>query len=213
MRKFLLATTVALVPLVGAHAAPLIFNGVSYTLEGQIDTVNPLIEHFALLISGENTASDTEGQRTGVNAIGFTEAKNGATASGVMDAPATGFTFAAVGIDSGGCTMNQSANFYCFDNTAIPPTPNTLLSGILKFVFDVTLKPGNTWVGYNPDLKIDWVGLKPGGYSLVSQLIDVGSGCPDCVINQQSAVPEPASIAMLGVGLLGLGFLRHRKQG
>jgi hypothetical protein len=81
-----------------------------------------------------------------------------------------------------------------------------------SFVFDVTLNPGNTWAGYHPDFKIDWVGTKTGGYSLVSQPIDVGSTCPDCVITPAAVVAEPATIGILGMGVLGLAYVSRRKR-
>jgi PEP-CTERM motif len=212
MRLFPTTAAAALALALGtaAQAAPLIADGVSYTLESQA-TANPLTQRFALVISGENTASDTEGGRTGINGIAFNEVSNGATASGVMIAPPTGFTFVSGGLQSTGCVANPNPNFFCFDNTAIPPTPSTLLSGTLVFVFDVTLKSGFSWAGYHPDFKIDWVGTQ-NNYDLVSKAIDVSLTCPDCNPRSVDPVPEPMTLALFGSGLFGLGVVARRRK-
>jgi len=107
-------------------------------------------------------------------------------------------------VGQGGCVANPS-NFFCFDNSAVPPTPVDELSGTLVFVFDVTLDPGNTWAGYNPSFRIDWVGPDQNNYSFVSEPIGVTQGCPRCTPDTRSVdVPEPASIAALGSGLVAL---------
>lgn len=200
-----IAMGIAMLAIPNAANAVLIDHGVSYTLESTT-TANPLTERFALVITGENTASDTEGGRTGINAIAFTQPSNFLSASMIL--PATGYTFVSGGLNSSGC--DGSGNFYCFDNVNIPPTPTTPLSGKLVFVFDVTLASGN-FTGYAPDFKIDWVGSHA-NYDLVSKPIGVNPTCPDCVINPVISTPEPMSLAVLTIGLLGLGTIRYRRD-
>jgi len=207
----------ALAALPAPAEAALVSSGITYDLEAAAPV--GLTRTFALKITGENTASDTEGGvlagRSGINGFAFNETSNGATATGHVIAtsgfsPAT-FSFVLGGLNSGGCAANVNTNFYCFDNTAIPPTPTGSLSGPLIIVFDVTLNAGGSWANYAPDFKIDWVGTR-NNYDLVSKQITPDGTCPDCTPTQQNAAPEPLSLAVMGVGLLGLAAARRRKD-
>jgi len=212
--SILRAATVGAMGVIAVAQAPtpasaaLIADGVTYQLETQA-TANPLTRLFALKITGENTLSDTEGGRTGINAIAFQQPTTGTVTGGTMISP-SGFTFHTGGLNSSGC--DGAGNFYCFDNGAIPPTPTTALSGTLIYVFSATLAAGGSWTGYNPDFKIDWVGTK-NNYDLVSLSIGgVTPTCPDCGINPVIIdAPEPATLAILGMGLIGLGAVRQRR--
>src|SRR4051812_36364236 len=87
----LLATT-------SAHA--LVDFGVTYTLS-EATTANPLIARFTLTTSGINGAADTEGGRSGVNAIAFNKPAGFVTAA--MVTPPTGFNFILGGLNAAGC--------------------------------------------------------------------------------------------------------------
>src|SRR5690242_13407363 len=113
----------------GAQAS-LIADGITYTLT-ETSTANPLTNHFVLSITGINGPSDTEGGRSGVNAIAFTQPAHYSTAT-----PPAGFVLVNGGLNSSGCDGN--GNFYCFDNPSIPPTPANPLpaNSSLSFAFD-----------------------------------------------------------------------------
>jgi hypothetical protein len=187
----LLATTSA--------QAALIADGITYTLS-ETDGPNALTDRFTLVITGINGAADTKKGRSGVNAIALTKPVDFTTAA--MVTPPTGFNFVVGGLNSTGC--NGSGNFYCFDNTSIPPTPTTAFPAddTLTFVFDVTTAKGE-FAGYTPDFKIDWVGSK-NNYDLVSLPL---------AIDPPTTVPEPATLGLLGSMLLmGSVAIRRRRN-
>lgn len=212
MKRFLLGTAVVFGALYfgqgASFAAPLVADGVSYSLTQDALMGLPLTDQFTLTITGINktgVGGDTEGGRTGVNALAFNPPSHFASAT--MITPPSGYVFVSGGLNSGGC--DGSGNFFCFDNTAIPPIPTTpyAANSSLSFVFDVTLASGN-FTGYAPDFKIDWVGSK-NNYDLVSKAIPITIGP---TINPLATdVPEPVSMSILGVGLASLGYLRRRR--
>jgi hypothetical protein len=178
--------------------------GITYQLTET--SVSGLMASFELVISGQNTASDTIGGRTGINAFAFTNPTGGISAATVTAPP--NFTFVAGGLNSTGCDGN--GNFFCFDNTTIPPTPTTLAGSPITIDFTATLNAGGTWAGYAPAFKIDWVGTQ-NNYNLVSQDIPVNTGGTPPPPPPPPA-PEPASLAIFGMGLLGLGMTQLRRK-
>lgn len=206
MKKYMLAAAAlcgAWLATTSAYA-DLINKGITYTLTEQ-DTVSDFTDRFTLTISGINGPTDIEGGRSGVNAIAFNK-PTGFT-SAAMVTPPSGYVFVPGGLNSSGCSGN--GNFFCFDNTSIPPTPSTAFASnsSLSFTFDVTTSTGD-FSNYAPDFKIDWVGSN-NNYNLVSKTLT-----PTVVVEQhQQAVPEPSTLMLLGSTLASMGVLwrRHRK--
>lgn len=199
--KLPLRTSIAAIALIVASptsAAVLVADGVTYDLTQNSISADGLTSYFTLVITGENTASDTEGGRTGINSIALNQPAPGTVVDGTMTSP-LGFTFSLGGLNASGC--DGTGNFFCFDNPAIPPTPATLLSGPLTFTFNVTADTAGVWASYdNPDFKIDWVGTK-NNYDLVSLAIPVNTG-----------VPEPATWAMMLMGFGAVGYTMRRRR-
>ena len=78
-------------------------------------------------------------------------------------------------------------------------------------MFDLVSPSG--WATYNiAHLKIDWTGSK-NNYDLLSKDITIDHTCSDCsIVTTSVATPEPVSMAILGVGLLGLVVARRRRN-
>lgn len=177
-----------------ASAAVLVADGITYNLTLNSITNGGLTGNFTLAISGINTASDTEGGRTGINAFAFNDPSLGNAVSGTS----TGFTFMTGGLNSSGC--DGSGNFFCFAKSGyiLPSSSSVSLN------FSVTSNTAGSWNSSNyvtPDFKIDWTGSK-NNYDLVSLGIPV-----------HAPLPEPATWAMmlLGFGGIGMAVRRSRK--
>jgi hypothetical protein len=193
--KVALAAAASIAIASPASAAVLVADGVTYDLTLNSITNGGLTGNFTLAISGINTASDTEGGRTGINAFALNDPSLGNAVSGTS----SGFTFMTGGLNAAGC--DGSGNFFCFANSGY--NPGSPIPSSLSLMFSVTSDTAGSWASYaSPDFKIDWVGSKK-NYDLVSLAIPVNSG-----------VPEPATWAMMLVGFGGIGMaMRRRRKG
>ena len=170
--------------------ASVVADGITYTLFES--ALGPTEDQFTLEITGINGPKDTEGGRFGVNSLAFNEPTPGSVVSGTM----TGFAFMTGGLNAMGC--DGAGNFFCFKANTAPTAPALAANSALQFTFDVTVAKAGDLAGYNPDLKIQWLGSKSGKYDLVSQTLT------------PTPVPLPAALPLFLGGIAGLGFMRRK---
>ena len=210
MRNLLLASTVALALPLAAHAAPQISIGASssgsVTFTGT-GTGNISATQTAIIGQG----SDTLGGAGTYTLSGFSARTFTSAGNGVWTAPAgTTETFNYV---SGANNLTETLTIQALDDGSANPHFNgtdvvTAISGSAAFIATFGgVGRGSIW-----DYAVDSIAPNNLDALSLTTLTLAPTGISSGQVNPNALVPEPTTLALLGVGLLGLGVVGARRK-
>ena len=180
--------------------------GTTITLEYEVVTANEYLIHLFVDTTGFVGGGNTVLDNYWISQVAVKPASAITASSNLVASPGSAFTFVLGGLNSGGCNGSGSG-FECATTNSITAVGTGSNGGTYEWIFDTFVSNSNAWLiaAGGASVKINFNGPNQPNGLLTSENITLQPFIP-------FLVPEPGTLALLGIGMLGAALARRRRQ-